>query len=313
VQTENQQDDQTLVPGYVIDAVMAKKCIVFLGAAANAPSPEGSVFNYKRTPPVGNFLSTELAKHIKHFQGDPTNLPRVSLALEVMGEGGRENLINIIKQYVAARDIVPSPILHMLAALPFPIYITTNYDTLLERALNRAQILKKNQKTIPGDNHTSIEKVPIVRIYESNREKPPEPVPLDIEEENPVVFKLHGDINTPASIVVTEEDYLTFILKMTLTNHLHPIPTNIRARLNDWPTLFIGYSLRDYNLRLLLRTLRFNVDPANYKPFFSVDCSPDEVIVSVFRSRGELKVQFISADVWKFVPKLYELCCGIPF
>jgi len=301
-QTQKENSEE-LIPQEIVDAVFSKQCIVFLGAAANAPSPPDSDLKYEEdnAPPMGGALSENLSRHIGYLGTDRTNLQRVSLCAEFQTSkrwsASRLKLIDFIKKQVAAENISPSPILHMLAAMPFPIYITTNYDTLMESALFQATTLDDKQKT------------PIVRIYDPERDRPPDSVPLDPKERNPVVFKLHGDINTPKSIVVTEEDYLEFILKMT-NNHAHPLPEQIRARMKSWPTLFIGYSLKDYNLRLLLRTLRWNVDPADYQPFFSVDRFPDDIIVSVFQVRGTLQVRFIETDVWKFVPKLYEICLG---
>jgi hypothetical protein len=299
----DQQDDQELVPQEIVDAVSSKQCIVFLGAAANAPAPADSDLNYEedKAPPMAGTLSERLADRIGYLGKDRASLQKVSLCAEFQSNkqwtASRANLVNFINSQIGAPRIVPSPILHKLAALPFPFYITTNYDTLLEKSLYKAQ-------TLDG-----LEKDPIVRVYDPKRDKPPEQVPLNPKERNPVVFKLHGDIHKPESIVVTEEDYLEFILKMT-DNNAHPIPSQLRVQLGELPTLFIGYSLQDYNLRLLLRTLRWNVDPANYQPFFSVDRSPDSVIVSVFQNREKIKVNFIRADVWKFVPRLYELCCN---
>ena len=52
-----------------------------------------------------------------------------------------------------------------------------------------------------------------------------------------------------------------------------------------WPTLFVGYSLRDYNLRLLFRTLRWRIDPANFPRAFSVDRTPDPLILEVWQNQ----------------------------
>ena len=291
------------IPRDILEAVKQRQCIVFLGAAANAASPDGSEFTYTTAPPSGSKMSEMLAKRIGYEHSDVSNLQRVSLYAEFQSKGqwtaSRDNLIDFIRAEVAGPKIMPSPILRMLAEMPFPIYMTTNYDSLLEASVFRA-------KTLDG-----IPKVPIIRIYDPKRNKPPEQVPLDPEERKPVVFKLHGDIDKGESLVVTEEDYLEFILKMT-DNHAHPIPNQIRARLNEWLTLFIGYSLKDYNLRLLLRTLRWNIDQV-FKPFFSVDRFPDEVIVSVFQNREKIKVNFIRTDVWNFVPTLYQVIHGRPY
>jgi hypothetical protein len=59
------------------------------------------------------------------------------------------------------------------------------------------------------------------------------------------------------------EDYIDFILRMSDKDPLNPVPKEIKPWFYYWPTLFLGYSLMDYNLRLLFRTLRWKMDPAS--------------------------------------------------
>jgi hypothetical protein len=65
----------------------------------------------------------------------------------------------------------------------------------------------------------------------------------------------------------------------------------------------------DYNLRLLLKTLRWRVDPADRPDNYSVDKFPDLLIRRVWADQHQL-VQFIPLDVWKFVPDLYQRVTG---
>jgi hypothetical protein len=55
---------------------------------------------------------------------------------------------------------------------------------------------------------------------------------------------------------VTDEDYIQFVLRMTDKDPYDPVPMSLKHFLKRWTTLFIGYSLLDYNLRLLFKTLR---------------------------------------------------------
>ncbi len=203
-------------------------------------------------------------------------------------------MVEAIKEEITGPDVVPSPLLDMLAALPFPIMITTNYDHLFDIALSKAS-------TIDGRP-----KQPIVRIYDPTRTIPPEAVPLDPTEEKPVLLKLHGDINRPESIVVTEEDNITFVQRMSI-RHLQPIHVNIRARMNSWPILLIGYSLKDYDLRLLFRTLRWHVDMATFPSSFFVDSSPAELD---WQHEVEPMAGPIRENLWDFIPSLYEEVIG---
>jgi len=300
------------IPQEIVQNVTSGKCILFLGAMASAAAPQGARFQYVKTPPGGGELSRRLALKCVYPDQDVTNLQRVSLYFEFGPKGSRNALVQAIREEttkfkevgvsggVVESNIEPSPALHMLAALPFPIVITTNYDHLFDTALYMA-------KTTDGRS-----KHPILRVYDPDRVGPPEEVPLDPCEHEPILLKLHGDLHNPGSIVVTEEDYLVFIQKMSNPHH-HPIPRNIQARMNSWPILFIGYSLKDYNLRLLFRTLRWHLTAADFPLSFSVDPFPDDLIVSIFQRGGKPMVSFVEENLWDFVPALYQACKGVEY
>jgi hypothetical protein len=267
---------------------------------ASASSPEGCPFEYKIAPPRGSELSKALARESQYPDEDTTNLQRVALHYQFRKGGSREALVNAIRREIDKPEIRPSPALHMLAALPFPIIITTNYDHLFDIALNRSNTL------------AGVAKQPIVRVYDPTRNGPPEEVPYRPSEERPILLKLHGDLNNPGSIVVTEEDYIVFIQRMS-NSHFHPIHRYIQGAMCALPTLFIGYSLKDINLRLLFRTLRWNVDTASIPLSYAVDPHPDRLIVSVWQDGANPMVSFIDEDLWDFVPALYEKCTGRTF
>lgn len=290
------------VPPEITESVKRGECILFLGAMASALAPEISPFvnKYKLAPPSATDLSKALAEASAYPDEDRTNLQRVSLHYQHRPGGSRYSLIHALSQQISAPDIGPSPALLMLAALPFRIIITTNYDHFFDQALRQTQI------------QTGIFKDPLVRVYDPTRSHSPEDVPLDPKVEKPVLLKLHGDIDKPESIVITEEDYIEFIQRMS-TPHLHPIHPNIRARMNSWPILFIGYSLKDYNLRLLFRTLRWHLHEAHFPLSFSVDPYPDNLIVTVWEHGQQKFTSFIRQDLWEFVPELYEQCKGVQY
>jgi hypothetical protein len=91
---------------------------------------------------------------------------------------------------------------------------------------------------------------------------------------------------------------------MTDKDPYDPIPLSLKHFLKRWTTLFVGYSLLDYNLRLLFKTLRWRIDPAKIPETYSVDYKPDALIVDVWQSQRR-HVKFIVQDVWSFVPALY--------
>jgi SIR2-like domain len=289
--SEDSQDSHVL--DLVGEAVRSKQCILFLGAGVHAAPPEGSRFTYppEQRPPIAAALSRELADgcgFVERFANeDCGNLQRVALAYEIDSSRGR--LVDAITSaVVVGRN--PSPMLTALARLDFPLVITTNYDALFERALQ------------------AVGKQPRVAVY-----NPESSVPTtdfrNATSDSPVVYKLHGDIARRESLVVTDEDYIQFVLRMSDKEPYDPVPLSLKFFLTGWTTLFVGYSLMDYNLRLLFKTLRWKIDAANLPDMYSVDMRPDPLILDVWQSQRHY-VKFIAQDVWSFVPRLYELVCG---
>ena len=276
----------------VADGVRSKQCILFLGAGVHAPPPPGSPFDYppEARPPIGAALSRELAAACAFSERfpdeDPGNLQRVALAYEI--DSSRARLVDAISSAVNDAK-APSPMLRALARLDFPLVITTNYDTLFERALQE------------------VGKQPRVAVYKPEAE--PTTDFRDPRPESPVIYKLHGDIAHRESLVVTDEDYIQFVLRMSDKDPYDPIPLSLKFFLTGWPTLFVGYSLLDYNLRLLFKTLRWKIDAANVPDMYSVDMRPDPLILDIWQSQRRY-VKFIAEDVWSFVPHLYELVRG---
>lgn len=277
----------------VSELVKTGHCILFMGAGVHFPSPTGSPYNYAEDecPPLGSQLSQQLAEKCdftQHFpKGDARNLQRVSLCYETVYD--RPALVKEIKEAVQTSKR-PSPALRALAELPFSLIITTNYDQLFERALRDAG------------------KTPVIGIYDKEADSTTFDY-MEATADAPFVFKLHGDIQQPDSIVITDEDYIQFILRMTDKDNFHPVPETFRYYFKKWATLFVGYSLLDYNLRLLFKTLRWRMDRASFPTTYSVDPYPDPLIFDIWQNKDKY-VTFIARDVWTFVPELYRDVTG---
>jgi hypothetical protein len=287
-------DDKTL--NYIAEKVAQHQCILFLGSAIHAPSPKhSSRFHYpeEKCPPIGGQLSRLLAAQCGFSDPENEDLQRVSQYFESTTKS-RFRLVEEIGNAVH-RGKEPSPVLHALASLEFPIVITTNYDDLYERVLKRRAL----EEGLPGQPYD-------LGIYSANTKvklKTKDCLPTP-DPRRPYILKMHGDISKPESIVITDEDYIQFVLRMSDKHPYHPVGKNVLAYLNKWTTLFIGYRLTDYNLRLLFKTLRWKMDAAQIPPTYAVDRDPDQLIRDVYENQRRY-VTFIIEDVWKFVPRLY--------
>ena len=67
--------------------------------------------------------------------------------------------------------------------------------------------------------------------------------------EKPLVYHLHGHINDPFSMVLTETDYLDFLINLSAEEEM--LPYQIHTALNGISLLFVGYGLRDLNFGFL--------------------------------------------------------------
>ncbi|MDX1905799.1 MAG: SIR2 family protein [Bacteroidia bacterium] len=120
-------------------------------------------------------------------------------------------------------DISQSRIHQLLVALDFPIIYTTNYDRWIEYAFDLYQ-----------KPYVKISDVADIR---------------HIKEGVTQIIKFHGDFDNDSSIVLTESSYFARLDFET------PLDIKLRADVLGRSILFVGYSLKDINIRYLLYKL----------------------------------------------------------
>jgi hypothetical protein len=148
--------------------------------------------------------------------------------------------------------------LSLLARLPFPIYITTSYFNFLERALIK-----------PGNKQPRTEVIQWNSTRTARAAKAlPRPVPgetnilYEPSVAEPVVYHLFGLEEDPRSLVMSEDDYLKFLITAVSDNNkLHPVvPLRLQQALAESYLLLLGYQLKEWDFRILFRFL------LNYRP-----------------------------------------------
>ncbi len=242
----------------LIDQLRNGDCTPFLGAGA-----------CHGTLPSGVDLSRKWAASYQYPFLDDDDLARV---MQYAAVTTRDTVY--IKQLVCRElsEIQPPDFAdpvepHALLArfLRLRVFLTTNYDDFLVKALRRAG---RNPRVAVCPWY---EGAPYDReLFESGPGLNPQP-------DEPLVYHLHGSLHTPESLVLTEDDYLEFLVNVARGGAEQDrtlVPSAILNALTTRPLLFIGYSLRDWTFRVLFHGLLSGIPAIHRRQHVSVQLLP---------------------------------------
>jgi hypothetical protein len=157
---------------------------------------------------------------------------------------------------------------HMqLAKLPLPLYITTNYDDFMYQALKRT-VAKEPQRFISS----WYEQPQYARVGEAVRQADNPGFDIAASVEKPAVYHFHGYKDDLDSMVLTEDDYLDFLVRLSRDQSI--IPPRIQQAIGGTSLLFLGYSLNDMNFRVIFRGLRNQLSTQKFS--VTVQIPPEE-------------------------------------
>jgi hypothetical protein len=245
----------------LLSAISKKRCTPFLGAGASA-----------HVLPAAKKLAQNWADEFKYPFPDSTNLARVAQYVGII-HGAQMPAYRIEEEFAnKSPDFTnPDEPHQVLAELDLPIYITTNYDSFMVDALKargkdpRPEICQWHTAKINKDTRDTV-------------------VASEIPtSEKPVVFHLHGSLEDLNSMVVTEDDYLNFLITIS---EQKVIPSYItRAFAPDRVFLFIGYSLEDMSFKVLFRKLGQEITSSAGDRHIAVQLHPGDGVTDDERRR----------------------------
>ena len=172
------------------------KCTPFLGAGVSHPPL-----------PLGSEIAEEWATKHQYPLDDRWDLARVAQYVAIkLGDQliPKEDIADVIRNVKAPDFSNGDEPVSVLAQLPLPVYITTNYDDFMYSALKAKakdpkRALCRWNTMLQGEES----------VFESGSGYDPTPA-------NPVVFHLHGHYETEESLVLTEDDYLNFLVNVSI-------------------------------------------------------------------------------------------------
>ncbi len=124
------------------------------------------------------------------------------------------------KSTIAPEYATEIELLKQLTVFNISGFITTNYDTFLECIAPKYKVYTSQEELLFGTIHGVAE-----------------------------IFKIHGSVDNPSSLIITAEDYAAFDAK---SSYLAAKLTTIFV---EYPIIFIGYSLSDPNIRKILSSI----------------------------------------------------------
>jgi hypothetical protein len=304
--------------GAVVRDLVENRVVPLLGAGVNlCERGPDAVWNRGEDLPSGAELADYLAERFFY--------PREEAAVELLR----------VSQYVAVNDgtgllydelrklfhndYAPTRVHAFFASLPrllpplrgagagpsHQLIVTTNYDDLLERAFDDAgEPVDVVWYIADGDARGKFWHRP----HEGEPRQidhPEEYDALDLEQ-RPVILKIHGAVDRAArerdSYVITEDHYIDYLTKTELKQL---IPVELVAKLVSSRFLFLGYSMQDWNLRVILHRI-WGRSPLTY-PSWAIQRKPSKIEEKFWEKRD---VEVLDVPLDGYVDELWRRLGG---
>jgi O-acetyl-ADP-ribose deacetylase (regulator of RNase III) len=222
-------------PAELVQALRDRDCVLFVGSGLSLPAGLGSWSGLIADLQARLGLSADAVPDTVEGYLDLAQWYRDAFAHD-----GHEGLDQVVGRHFDRPDAQLRPTLahYLLFSLHPKTVITTNYDRLLEKT---GQVLRR----------------PVTRVVAQKD------VPLAGRGEGTCVVKLHGDVRTPGSIVLSRDDYDHFFQKRPALTLL------LEGLLLTQTFFFVGYSLRDPDFRQIHSRIALMLEEAKRPAFAS--------------------------------------------
>jgi len=250
-------------PKPLLDSLKARRCMLFAGSGLSVPAgyPTWSGLVDQLVAEAANAFPDKAASLKTFTKKEKDPLLVGEFARSKLGPQRYGNLLRT----VFAKPGKPQPSHDSIALTDYRAVITTNYDKLIETV-----VTFKRGWTPPV---FSFESMPSLgsALFEGLF----------------FVFKLHGDISSPESIVLTSQDYDRLMLRSPFVRSF------LQAVFLNFTLLFIGYSISDPDFQLVLKELNL-IFQGTTPPHYALLADPHEFTTE--HLMAQLNIQVIPYD-----------------
>jgi hypothetical protein len=278
--------DLTTVPARLVEAAQHRNLVPLLGAGISRQAKKTAFPNWRE---LLDFLIDRALtkKYIKKAEGNEMSRLLDKGQYLMVAEQLRYNLptdeyTSLLKEAFNPAGAKPTEIHKAIFRLNAPLILTTNYDLLIEDAYAQVHGQTANVYTYRGASE----------VQQS----------LQIRQltDRPIIFKLHGSIDEPSSIILTEQDYRKLIYQET------GYRTVLSAVFVTHVVLMLGFSFSDRELTLMLETLRVALKSQSSPDYIFL---PEDAAgeVESRRFREDFGVEVIPFKPTKGYPEVLQL------
>ena len=194
----------------------------------------------------------------------------IDVAQEFTEFYGSERLIEILKS-VFNEEPTSLQYHQLLAQIPQITHIiTTNYDMLFEKAY--------------GDKICSVVKDP--------------DIPKSKVQDKVVIYKIHGSLQSPDTIIITKDDYRDFYANLESL-----VWTKVKTLISEYTILFLGYAFDDIDIQYLFDNVFKKLGDAPKEIFW---ISPNLPQHKLEHYSKEYPIRYINSTAEEAIPKIKE-------
>jgi hypothetical protein len=277
--------DQNDVPPRLIEAVHKQNLVLLVGAGISAQAAEAFpnwnqlLLDLKHRALASGYISQVDSQEVDTLIGRGQPL----MAAEALRYSlPPDEYESVLEEKFNPPGVRPAEIHKALFRLRPQLILTTNYDRLLEDAY--AEEYRRTPQVVTYKDAANVQ-----RYLQSGR----------FADDRPVIFKLHGTIDGPEDIVLSERDYRQLIYRQPGYRLV------LSAIFLTQTVLMIGFSFADPELRLLLEALRESLKSRSH-PDYAFLPRESAGPLEMRRLRDDFGVQVIPYDPTPGHPEVLE-------